>query len=258
VFVEVLLDGSLDHVGGNMEKFVVQGEEIDQRLVFKLRENAGTSWTRNQQFDDDGYLIQKNFYEIDSLVEHPGELRGVVNYGKTVDDYWIGPSNQVEGSLSRYSYPGKGYKEAHTAIRFKVEKIIGRKLYNTYYFDRFYFPGQDLAKHCDRISCEISVSLNVSTSLKGKDSEWPFWIRTPFKYAPEDKKKRNLLDDGEDRCAFLSSGDAVIYKGCECLHWRDAMPGIEGNEEQFYHQIFFHYVLADGRNVHAAGDQLIV
>lgn len=238
-----------------MEKLVVQGEEVDPQLVFKLREHAGMSWTKNKQFDDDGYLVQKDFYDISGLINEPSdELRGIVTYGKTVDDYTIGPTNQVEGSLSRYGYPLKEYKEAHTAIRFKVEKIIGRKLYNTYYFDRFYFPGQELEKHCDRESCEISVSLNISTNLKGRDSEWPFWIRTPFKYAPEDKKKKNLLDDGEDRYAYLSPGDAVIYKGCECLHWRDPMPGIIGNEKQYYHQIFFHYVLADGHNVHMAGD----
>ena len=237
-----------------MHKLTIQGEEISPNDVHILRNNCGKSWTRNKQFDDDGYLFQKDFYEVDALVGEPGEVRGVVNYRKTVDNYSVDPDNQVEGSLSRYGYPLKEYREAHTAIRLKVEKIIGRKLYNTYYFDRFYFPGQELEKHSDRPSCEISVSLNVGTTLKGKDSEWPFWIRTPFKFAPEDKKKRNLLDDGEDRYVFLNSGDAVIYKGCECLHWRDPMPGIIGNEKQYYHQIFFHYVLADGHNVHMAGD----
>lgn len=241
-----------------MEKLVVQGEEIDPSVVQTLRKNCGKSWTKDKQFDDNGYLVQKDFYDISGLKEEPSELRDVVNYGKTLDDYWIGEENQVEGSLSRYGYPIKEYKKAHTAIRFKVEKIIGRKLYNTYYFDRFYFPGQDLGKHVDRSSCEISVSLNISTNLKGKDSEWPFWIRTPFKYAPEDKKRRNLLDDGEDRYVFLNSGDAVIYKGCECIHWRDPMPGIIGNEKQYYHQIFFHYVLADGHYVYEAGDQSLV
>lgn len=237
-----------------MLKLTVQGQEIDPHVVETLRKNSGLSWTKNKKFDDEGYLVQKDFYEIDDLVSEPDESRGVIHYRKTADDFWIEPTNQVEGSLSRYGYPSKEYKEAHTAIRFKVEKIIGRKLYNTYYFDRFYFPGQELGKHCDRSSCEISVSLNIGTNLKGKDREWPFWIRTPFKYAPEDKKKRNLLDDGEDRYVFLDSGDAVIYKGCECIHWRDPMPGIIGNEKQYYHQIFFHYVLADGHNVHMAGD----
>lgn len=238
----------------------IQGTEIPEDTIDSLRWNAGTSWTRNEQFDDDGYLKVKNFYDIEPLKESPNKLKQIANglgrvvyYGKTVDDYSVDEITlQVPGSLSRYSYPKTEYKEAHNSIRLKVEKIIGRKLYNTYYFDRFYFPGQDLFKHNDRSSCEISVSLNISINLKGKDQDWPFWIRTPLKF--EDKKKRILKSNGENRFVFLNPGDAVIYKGCECIHWREPMPGIVGNEEQYYHQIFFHYVLADGRRVEFAGD----
>ena len=43
----------------------------------------------------------------------------------------------------------------------KLEKHIGRKLYNTYYYDRFYFPGQKLERHADRDACEISVTVHV-------------------------------------------------------------------------------------------------
>ena len=68
----------------------------------------------------------------------------------------------------------------------KLEEIIGRKLYNTYYYDRYYFPGQELTRHADRDACEISVSVHVSTNLEGKDADWPFWIKTPDTYT--DKK----------------------------------------------------------------------
>ena len=54
----------------------------------------------------------------------------------------------------------------------KLEEIIGRKLYNTYYYDRYYYPGQELTKHADRDACEISVSVHVSTNLEGKDADW--------------------------------------------------------------------------------------
>jgi hypothetical protein len=43
---------------------------------------------------------------------------------------------QVEGSLARYWHPQ--YRKIHTGIRLKLEEVIGRKLYNTYYYDRFY------------------------------------------------------------------------------------------------------------------------
>ena len=73
----------------------------------------------------------------------------------------------------------------------KLEKIIGRKLYNTYYYDRFIILDKNLTKHADRDACEISVSVHVSTNLEGKDADWPFWIKTPDTYT--DKKKTLFL-----------------------------------------------------------------
>jgi hypothetical protein len=31
-------------------------------------------------------------------------------------------------------------------------------LHPTYFYDRFYFPGQQLKRHSDRPACEVSVS----------------------------------------------------------------------------------------------------
>ena len=105
----------------------------------------------------------------------------------------------------------------------KLEEIIGRKLYNTYYYDRYYFPGQELTKHADRDACEISVSVHVSTNLEGKDADWPFWIKTPDIYL--DKKKTTVLVPGEQRSLTLKPGDGLLYKGCERPHWRDLCLG---------------------------------
>jgi len=67
----------------------------------------------------------------------------------------------------------------------------------------------------------------------------------------------------------LKPGDGLLYKGCERPHWRDAMPGIptipnkkkfwnffkkNEQDELYYHQIFFHYVLANGIRSHCAND----
>jgi len=51
-----------------------------------------------------------------------------------------------------------------------------------------------------------------------------------------------------------------VYKGCERPHWREPMPGsnkkiFDKKEELYYHQIFFHYVLADGERAHCAWDR---
>ena len=164
---------------------------------------------------------------------------------------------QVEGSLSRYTYPK--YLKVHSGIRKKLEKIIGRDLYQTYYYDRYYFPGQELSRHADRDACEISVTVHISTNLK---EQWPIKIKTPDIYA--DKEKRELLSLGQIKEVILEPGDGMIYKGCERPHWRDIMPGtLETSlaqlnqktlDQLYYHQIFFHYVLQDGERAHCAWD----
>ena len=169
------------------------------------KQNIGTSWTRNDFFDKHGYLIIKNIYDPKYLYHPVPEERGQINYFGSLDQFNYDPIEaQVNGSLARYSHPQ--YKEAHTQIRLKLEKEIGRKLYNTYYYDRFYFPGQELVRHTDRDACEISVTVHVGTSLK---EPWAIKIETV---------------SGEERSVILNPGDGMVYKGCERPHWRDPMP----------------------------------
>ena len=223
-------------------------------LIMQERRNTGTAWTRNESFDKNGYLVIKNLWNPQELYHPVPSERGQITYFGSVDRFNHEPEEaQVNGSLARYSHPM--YKTIHTGIRLKLEKEIGRKLYNTYYYDRFYFPGQELKKHADRDACEISVSVHISTNLK---QDWPIWIKTPDIYA--DKKKEVVFVPGENRAVVLSAGDGMVYKGCERPHWREAMPGTNRKvfgkkEELYYHQIFFHYVLQDGIRAQYAWDR---
>ena len=224
-------------------------------------DNYKTSWTRNEFFDENGYLIIKNICDPKILVDDIPKERGQLNYrGKSLDAYeHIATESQVKGSVSRYSDPK--YREIHNQIRLILEKLIGRKLYNTYYYDRFYFPGQELEKHTDREACEISISVHISTNLK---EQWPFWIKTPDTFS--DQSKSELTSTGKDVPINIESGDGIVYKGCERPHWRNPMPGLlesslknakgESNFLLYYHQIFFHYVLQDGIRAHHAWDML--
>lgn len=230
----------------------------EEQISFQEKINTGTSWTRNSLFEKNGYLITRNLWDPKELYRPVPEIRGQINYwGKKLDQYnFFEVENQVEGSLAVYSHPQ--YRIIHSGVRIKLEKIIGRKLYNTYYYDRFYFPGQELTKHADRDACEISVSIHISSNL---NTPWPIWIKTPDVYS--DDTKTNITKSGENHSVLLDAGDGVIYKGCERPHWREPMPTeyerswygrkIE-KKGLYYHQVFFHYVLADGQRSHHAFD----
>ena len=230
---------------------------LDQ-LQWQERVNSGTSWTRSESFDKNGYLVLKNLWDPEELYSEVPNQKGQYNYwDKNPLHFNHAPvEQQVEGSTSRYWHPQ--YRAIHSGIRLKLEEAIGRKLYNTYYYDRFYYPGQALKIHADRPACEISVTVHVSTNLKGKDADWPIWIKTPDTYT--DKTKKFISKQGENRSVVLQPGDGMIYKGCERPHWRDPMPTpkkglFNRNTEYYYHQIFFHYVLQDGQRAQYAWDR---
>jgi hypothetical protein len=230
-----------------------QCEYNELELMMQERRNTGTARTRNESFEKNGYLVIKNLWEPEELYHPVPPERGQINYFGSVDRFYHhSEEQQVNGSLARYSHPM--YKTIHTGIRLKLEKELGQKLYNTYYYDRYYFPGQELKKHADRDACEISVTVHISTNLK---KEWPIWVKTPDTYY--DKKKEIILVPGEERSVVLAAGDGMVYKGCERPHWREPMPGgkkgwFSNKKELYYHQIFFHYVLADGERAHCAFD----
>jgi hypothetical protein len=210
----------------------------EEEVLLSEKKNTGTSWTRNEDFDKNGYVVIKDLWDASELYHPVPEIKGQYNYNSKDTSIFnhVPNEGQVEGSTSRYWHPQ--YRAIHSGIRLKLEEIIDRKLYNTYYYDRFYFAGQELTKHTDRDACEISVSVHVGTNLEGDDADWPFWIKTP---------------DGEERSAILKPGDGLLYKGCERPHWRGKMPG--SRTDNYYHQIFFHYVLQDGNRAHCAWDR---
>ena len=231
-------------------------------LALQERINSDTAKTGHEQFDKDGYIIIKNVWDPEELYHPVPQEKGQFHYGNSVYEYrHDAVEQQVEGSLARYNHPM--YRRIHSGIRKKIEKCLGKKLYNTYYYDRYYFAGQELSKHADRDACEISISIHISTNLEGEDADWPFYIKTPDTYY--DESKRDILVPGSVKSAILKPGDGVIYKGCERPHWRDPMPTPRVRKrdkwlrrpqpEYYYHQIFFHYVIQDGQRAHCAWDK---
>lgn len=218
--------------------------------------NTGRSKTNNEDFERDGFLVIRNLVDASKINHDMPPKRGHYIFHSGNKFSYSPVERQVKNSIARYYYPP--YKEIFYEIKGKIQEAIGKKLEPTYYYDRFYFPGQELVKHLDRDSCEISVTLHIGSN---SDIKWPIYIKKPDVY--DDQKKRVILKRGEEAAIYLRPGDGIIYKGCERPHWRLPMPGQKRNylrrllnkDDIFYHQIFFHYVLADGHRVHFAGDR---
>ena len=99
----------------------------------------------------------------------------------------------------------------------KMEEVTGLKLYPAYTYARIYKKGDELKRHKDRFSCEISTTMN----LGGDD--WPIYLEP----SGEVGKKGIRVD--------LKPGDMLVYSGCELEHWRNKFKGKECV------QVFLHY-----------------
>ena len=211
-------------------------KSIRESLAIEMMEQKGSSWTNNEEFDQNGALLLKNVVDGSLLVRPQPDTDEVTRYQKRLVTKRPASEAQVEGSIETYNYPD--YKYYHRGVVKKViEEAIGRPLYPTYFYDRFYLRHQALAPHTDRAACEISASMLISTTLT---DPWPLYVVKPF----------DDLGDIEVEMYDATDKDLIIYKGVECIHFRDNMP----RGEHTHHQVFFHYVLQDGQRAFAAYD----
>jgi len=91
-----------------------------------------------------------------------------------------------------------------------MEKESGIKLTETYSYARIYKKGDELKRHKDRYSCEISTTMHL-----GGD-EWSIYIEPDVKIN-------------------LKQGDMLMYRGCDLEHWRETFTGKDCA------QVFLHY-----------------
>ena len=106
-------------------------------------------------------------------------------------------------------------------VRGAVERATGHDLWPTYSYLRLYRRGNILEAHRDRPACEISMTLNIGMQA---DEPWPLWIAGPIGVA----------------AIALNPGDGLIYRGCDCFHWREPFAG------DHLAQVFLHYVDRNG------------
>jgi len=91
-------------------------------------------------------------------------------------------------------------------VRGSVEQATGCALWPTFSYLRVYKRGNLLRAHLDRPACEISMTINLGIDA---DEPWPIWIAGPQGIAS----------------VSLNPGDGVIYRGCDCYHWREPFAG---------------------------------
>jgi hypothetical protein len=170
-------------------------------------------------------FFAENKYVVVKEALHPDVAKLAAQYA-VFDSFQFfnhAQGDPVEGSHGRYADPLM--ESLLMQLRPLVEDVTGLTLWPTSSFYRLYEPGQELLKHVDRPSCEISLTMNLG-----------------FGYNTDDKDYRwNIWMDGKE--FETNPGDMVVYRGCEVEHWREKFDAPEGS---WHAQAFLHYVDANG------------
>ena len=110
-----------------------------------------------------------------------------------------------------------------------MEKATGLKLYPAYTYARIYKKGDELKRHKDRFSCEISTTMNL-----GGDN-WPIYLEPDETKGGHGEDGIYKSDNTPGVKIDLEPGDMLVYSGCELEHWREKFKGNECC------QVFLHY-----------------
>lgn len=174
-----------------------------------------------EHFNQQGYALIKH------LISH--ELRDIITQYALFDEMQnFSPeknsSNDPQVAEAHSKYADPAMESLLIYLQPAIEQVTGLTVYPTYSYYRVYRPGDELVKHTDRPSCEISATLCLNFNYNDPNFQWPIFM------------------DGNS--IVQQPGDVVVYRGCDLDHWRDIFDSTD--EEAWHIQGFFHYVDADG------------
>jgi hypothetical protein len=165
--------------------------------------------------DKDLATFVANYFSMKKQVLDTCRQARYISPYETLFGYYEGQDEQIPNTYSSYS------DIAMETLLLKcqpvMEKATELKLYPAYTYARIYKKGDELKRHKDRFSCEISTTMN----LGGDD--WPIYLE------PSGKEGIKGIE------VNLKAGDMLVYSGCELEHWRKPFKGKECI------QVFLHY-----------------
>lgn len=129
----------------------------------------------------------------------------------------------------------------HQHLTKVMSLVAGKEVQPSYVYAASYKEDAKLKPHVDREQCEYSFSFQVDYLPEQENhlSPWGLFVRKLADgeaTTSEEFPAENQASD-TNRAVYLKSGDALIYKGCELIHYRYALP--PGHQST---SLFFHYV----------------
>ena len=177
--------------------------------------------------DKDLAAFVANYFAMQKQVLDTCRKARYISPYETLLGYYEGQDEQIPNTYSSYS------DIAMETLLLKcqpvMEKATELKLYPAYTYARIYKKGDELKRHKDRFSCEISTTMN----LGGDD--WPIYLEPDSTKGGVKEGIGYVSDNTKGIEVNLKPGDMLVYSGCELEHWRKPFKGKECI------QVFLHY-----------------
>ena len=168
-----------------------------------------------------------NYFNMQRQVYNTCRKARYISPFENIIGHYEGQDEQIPHTYSQYA--NIAMETLLLKCQPKMEAVTGLELYPAYTYARIYKHGDELKRHKDRFSCEISTTMN----LGGDD--WPIYLE------PSGEEGMNGIK------VDLKPGDMLVYSGCELEHWRNPFKGKECT------QVFLHY---NNRNTPGAKDNM--
>ena len=166
------------------------------------------------------FLMQKQVYDTCKASRYFSPFETILGHYENKDE-------QIPDTYSQYG--NIAMETLLLKCQPQMEKVTGLKLYPAYTYARIYKKGDELKRHKDRFSCEISTTMN----LGGDD--WPIYLEPDPKKGGVKPGQGYVSDNTKGVRVDLKPGDMLVYSGCELEHWREKFKGKECV------QVFLHY-----------------
>ena len=166
------------------------------------------------------FLMQKQVYDTCRQARYFSPF-------ETIIGYYEGENEQIPNTYSQYA--NMAMETLLLKCQPGMEKATGLKLYPAYTYARIYKKGDELKRHKDRFSCEISTTMN----LGGDD--WPIYLSPNENVGAPNGKNITTSSKAKGIRVDLKPGDMLVYRGVELEHWREKFKGKECV------QVFLHY-----------------
>ena len=166
------------------------------------------------------FRMQKQVYDTCKAARYFSPFENIIGHYEQADE-------QIPHTYSQYA--NIAMETLLLKCQPDMEKATGLKLYPAYTYARIYKKGDELKRHKDRFSCEISTTMN----LGGDD--WPIYLEPDQTKGKIEPGVGYVSDNTKGVKIDLKQGDMLVYSGCVLEHWREKFKGKECV------QVFLHY-----------------